>query len=119
MLRHMVMLRRPVVWLFAMGVALAGCGDGVQHSAEPSHCDTPRIPAVGTSGVVTATPLPDISGYRVDFRLRQWQADHVDGFPGPLVGRAIVVSAVPYPALLVTPSSGPRVTLQLLVLGCG
>lgn len=108
-----------MICLSLIGLALGGCRDRDHYAAVSSHCNTPRIPPVGTSGFVTATPLPDISGYRADFHLRQWQATHVDVYPSPLGGLAVVVPAVPYPALLVRTKSGHRVTLPLLVLGCG
>ncbi len=115
----MVMIRRVGGCFTLMGLALAGCGNGHQYPAGSRHCNPPPIPRVGTSGFVTATALPGVSGYRVDFQSRQWQASHVEGYPSALVGRAVVVSAVPYPALQVIPNSGHRVTLPLLVLGCG
>lgn len=119
MLRQTLVNRRFAIWSL-LAFALGGCGNASEQPVGRTHCDNlPRIPAVGARGVVTATPLSDISGYAVMFQGREWRAEHVDEYPRPLDGPAVVVSASPYRALLITPASGQPVSLPLAVLACG
>jgi hypothetical protein len=109
--------RRSLALVIA-GAFLAGCGSGARiHTAGPCR-DVPPIPKLGSTGSVALSPVPDISGYRVRFRNRDWQAAHVAVRPTPFSGQAVVVSASPFPALRVTRPGGPALTLPLLPVAC-
>src|SRR5437763_16103776 len=103
--------------LFVAGAATTLCGCGT--NGVSSHCrNLPPVPRIGTSGFVTASPLPDISGYRVRFRSRDWQAGGLASHPTPFVGTAIVISASPAPAIRISPPTGAPLELPVLPLAC-
>lgn len=84
-------LRPPALLVVGAISALCGCGSiGVS-----GHCrNLPPVPKIGASGVVTASPLPDISGYRVRFHNRDWQAGGLAAHPTPFVGTGVVISGL-------------------------
>ncbi len=111
----MVSTARLVTLVSALATVLCGCAS----TGSASGCrNVPVIPKPGTEGAVQVSPLPDIGGYRVRFKDRDWQVVRTAVNPTPFVARAVVVSASPFPELRVTPSEGPAITLALLDMGC-
>jgi hypothetical protein len=109
------MTPKSLLPLIALLTILPGCA----LTSSSGHCrNVPAIPKVGTAGEVNASPLPDISGYRVRFHERDWQAGHVAVRPTPFSGSAVVVSASPFPALRVDPPTGPALVLPLMPVAC-
>lgn len=104
-----------LVCIVAAGVLAAACGE----TGTSTRCvDAPGIPKVGTTGFVTASPVPEISGYRVAFRGRDWQGPGTAASPSAFVGPGVVVPRSPFPALRVTRPSSPPLYLSLLPIGC-
>lgn len=109
----------PTARLVTLASALATLLCGCASTGSSPHCrNVPAIPKIGTTGGVQVTPLPDIGGYRVHFKDRDWQVNGIAVKPTPFVAQAVVVSASPFPELRVSPSVGPPITFPLLTVGC-
>jgi len=108
----------PTARLATLIPALATLLCGCTSTGSPPHCNVPAIPKIGATGGVQVTPLPDLGGYRVHFKDRDWQVNRVAVKPTPFVAQAVVVSASPFPELRATPSGGPPITFSLLPVGC-